>query len=217
MVAVERAVLVVHIAAGFLALFAGGGAFGTRKGGWYHRRFGRTFVAAMAVVSGSALVLYPFDPGFLRLFLSLVAVFSFYFAFSGYRALSRKRPADDAAAVDWLAAGLYGLASVGLLVLGGWRLLGGSGFGVVLLVFGALGGVFTLVDVRSFRGERARGDWVGEHVTRMGGGYIAAVSAFSAVNFGFLPPVVRWLWPTLLGVPLLIYLRRRYEARLGAA
>jgi uncharacterized membrane protein len=217
MVPVERAVLGVHIAAGFLALFAGGGAFGTRKGGRYHRRFGRIFVASMAVVSVSALVLYPFDPGFLRLFLSLVAVFSFYFAFSGYRALSRKRPADDAAAVDWLAAGLYGLASVGLLVLGGWRLLGGSGFGVVLLVFGALGGVFTLVDVRSFRGERARGDWVGEHVTRMGGGYIATVSAFSAVNFGFLPPVVRWLWPTLLGVPLLIYLRRRYEARLGAA
>ena len=55
--------------------------------------------------------------------------------------------------------------------------------------------------------------WVGQHVVRMGTGYIATVSAFSAVNFLFLPPVLRWLWPTLLGTPLLVYFRRKYESR----
>jgi uncharacterized membrane protein len=214
---VETGVLWVHIAAGFLALFAGLGAFLTRKGGRRHRRSGRVFVGSMAVVSGSALALYPFEPSFLRLFLSLVAVFSFYFAFSGYRTLSRKRPASSAAPVDWLAVGLYGLVSAGLVVLGVGRLLGGSDFAAVLLVFGGLGLLFTIVDIRSFRRERAPTDWIGEHVVRMGGGYIAAVSAFSAVNFGFLPAVPRWLWPTLLGTPALVYLRRRYEARFGAA
>jgi hypothetical protein len=29
--------------------------------------------------------------------------------------------------------------------------------------------------------------------------YIATVTAFSAVNFQFLPPVVRWLWPSVAG------------------
>lgn len=215
MTTVETGILWVHIAAGFVALFAGLGAFLTRKGGRRHRGFGRAFVGSMAVVSGSALALYPFEQSFLRLFLSLVAVFSFYFAFSGYRVLSRKRPADGAAPVDWGAAGLYGLASAGLVALGGWRLLGGSDFATVLLVFGVLGLLFTVADVRSFRRERAPTDWVGEHVVRMGGGYIAAVSAFSAVNFGFLPAVPRWLWPTLLGTPALVYLRRRYEAQFG--
>jgi hypothetical protein len=51
----------------------------------------------------------------------------------------------------------------------------------------------------------------------MGAAYIATVSAVSAVNLTVLPPVVRWLWPTLVGVPVLIYLQRRYEARFGVA
>ena len=36
------------------------------------------------------------------------------------------------------------------------------------------------------------------------GAYIATVSAFSVVNFTVLPPIVRWLWPTAVGVPLII-------------
>jgi hypothetical protein len=31
--------------------------------------------------------------------------------------------------------------------------------------------------------------------------YIAAVSAFSVINFHFLPRAVRWLWPGTVGVP----------------
>jgi uncharacterized membrane protein len=217
MTTAETVVLYGHIAAGVVALLAGFGAFATRKGGRRHRRFGRAYVSAMAVVSGSALALYPFEPGFLRLFLSLVAVFSFYFAFSGYRVLSRKRPADDPGTVDWAAVGLYGTASVGLVGLGAWRYVAGSGFAVVLLVFGGLGTLFTVQDVRTFRRETERGAWVGEHVVRMGAAYIATVSAVSAVNLLVLSPVLRWLWPTLVGVPTLIYLQRRYEARFGVA
>lgn len=211
------AVLYGHIGAGVVALVAGLGAFVTRKGGHRHRRFGRTYVYAMAAVSATALALYPFEPGFLRLFLALVAVFSFYVAFSGYRVLSRKRPGDGAGTVDWIAVGLCGAASLGLVVLGTWRLLDGSTFAVVLLVFGGLGTVFVVGDVRTFRRETDPGAWVGEHVVRMGAAYIATVSAVSAVNLTVLPPVVRWLWPTLVGVPVLIYLQRRYEARFGVA
>ncbi|MFB6196619.1 MAG: DUF2306 domain-containing protein [Haloplanus sp.] len=213
MTTVEEVTLWVHIAAGFLALGAGAGAFATKKGGQRHRRFGRTFVYAMAVVSATAVALYPLRPNLLRLFLVLVAVFSFYFAFSGYRVLSRKRPDDDPARVDWAALGLLGLSGVGLVAIGVWLLVRGAGFGPVLLVFGAIALAFTVTDVRSFRGDPERGAWVGQHVVRMGAAYIATVSAFSAVNFVFLPTVARWLWPTLLGTPLLVYAVRRYERR----
>jgi hypothetical protein len=30
------------------------------------------------------------------------------------------------------------------------------------------------------------------------------VTAFSVVNFQFLPPLVRWLWPIALGVPAIV-------------
>ena len=73
MTTVEEVTLWVHVATGFLALAAGAGALATEKGGRRHRRFGRTYVYSMAVVSGTALVLYPLGPGFWRLFLALVA------------------------------------------------------------------------------------------------------------------------------------------------
>jgi hypothetical protein len=38
--------------------------------------------------------------------------------------------------------------------------------------------------------------------------YIATVTAFSAVNFHFLPPVARWLWPSVVGtLGILVWVR----------
>lgn len=209
----EEAVLWIHIATGFLALGAGLVALATTKGGRRHRLAGRTFVAAMAVVSATSLALYPLEPGFWRLFLALVALFSFYFAFSGYRVLSRKRPSDAPAISDWGAIAVFGVASLGILAMGGRLYLDGSGFAPVMLLFGGIGTLFAAKDVRGFRLDPAPGEWVGAHVLRMGAAYIAALSAFSAVNFSFLPPVVRWLWPTVLLVPVFVLLGRRYEAK----
>jgi hypothetical protein len=48
------------------------------------------------------------------------------------------------------------------------------------------------------------------------GSYIAAVSAFSVVNFAFLPTVVRWLWPTIVGTPLIALWIRYYRIRFGS-
>jgi len=213
----EGLTLWAHIAAGFVALFSGLGAFLTEKGGLRHRRLGRAYVYAMAFVSASALALFAFDATGLRRLLALVAVFSFYFAFSGYRVLGRKRPADGASAVDWLAVGLVGAASVGLLGMGGLLAADGDSFAPVALVFGGIGAVFASTDALKFRRERDRGAWVAEHVVRMGAGYIATVTAFATVNLDFLPSIVPWLGPTVVGTPVLIYLSGAYEETLTAA
>ena len=212
----EAITLAVHVAAGFAALFAGSGAFLTKKGGLRHRQNGRVYVYSMAIVCATALALLGFDPSATRQFLALVAVFSFYFVFSGYRVLARKRPADRPAPVDWAAAGVLCLAGLGLLAMGGLGLASGGSFGTVLLVFGGISVAFGLRDLQEFRTatEDPRA-WFYEHLSRMGAGYIATVTAFSTVNFVFLPAVARWLWPTLVGTPLIFLLVRRYQQQFG--
>ncbi len=212
----EGVTLGLHILAGFLALFAGAGALATEKGGRRHRRLGRAFVFAMTFVAASTLVLYAFEQTTLRLFLVFIAVFSYYFVFSGFRVLSRKRPADEPALVDWVAVALLGLSGVALLAIGGWLTRDGSPFAPVVLVFGAIAALVAVADVRQFRsGESEPRAWLFDHLQRMCAGYIAAVSAFSAVNFSFLPTAVRWLWPTALGVPVIFYYVRSYRSDSG--
>lgn len=212
MVAVEAWTLWIHIAAGFLALGAGAVALGTKKGGRNHRLAGRAFVIGMAVVAATAIALYPMGPTEIRLFLVMVAIFSFYFAFTGYRVLSRKRPVDGAGSVDWLATALVLLASAWMLGTGALWALDGRSFAPILVVFGAIGVAFGGLDVRTFLGSSDdRQAWMVSHLQRMLGAYIATVSAVSAVNLHALPPAVRWLWPTAVGVPVIVYLSRQYS------
>ncbi|ELZ59615.1 MULTISPECIES: hypothetical protein [unclassified Haloferax] len=212
MTLVEDATLGVHILAGFAALFAGFGAIVTTKGGRRHRRAGRIYVAGMTVVAVTSLVLFALASTRGRAFLALVAVFSYYFVFSGDRVLSRKRPTDGPEPLDWVAVGLLTAAGVGLLAMGALRFLAGDGFATVMLVFGAAGTGFGVRDLAAFRRERAASrEWFFEHIGRMGGGYIATVTAFSSVNFDFLPTVAAWLWPTVVGTPLIFVAIRKYK------
>jgi hypothetical protein len=208
MASLEAWTLWVHIAAGAVALLAGVGAMGTEKGGRRHRQAGKAFVAAMGVVVATTVLLLAFDPTSFRVFLALVAVFSGYLAFSGYRVLSRKRPADEPTTVDWVAAGSVVLAC---LALGGWglaRLLDGTTFGLVLVVFGGIGLAFGGMDVRTFRAG-GDGEWIVTHLQRMLAAFIATVTAVSAVNFGSLG-VVAWLAPTVVISPLIAYWSNEY-------
>ncbi|SEL39899.1 DUF2306 domain-containing protein [Haloferax larsenii] len=209
---IEDATLGIHIVAGFTALFAGLGAIATKKGGRRHRRAGRIYVLGMAVVAVTSLVLFVIEPDLGRTFLALLAVFSYYFVFSGDRVLSRKRPADTPQRLDWIAVGLLTLSGVGLLGLGWYFLTNGSEFGTIMLVFGALAVGAGVQDIRKFRSEESTPrEWFYEHISRMGTAYIATVTAFSAVNFDFFPVVAAWLWPTFLGTPLIYFTIRKYK------
>lgn len=209
MVTLEDGVLWSHIAAGVVALFAGGVALATEKGGRLHRRAGGVYVAAMAVVVATVLPLFAVEQSFFRTFLLLVAVFSGYFAFSGYRALSRKRPSDDPEFVDWAGALAVGAASLLLAAWGVTVVAGGDTFGVVMVVFGGIGVLVGGGDLRAFQsGDHA--PWLVNHLSRMVGAYIATVTAVSVVNLESAPAVVAWLWPTAVGVPLIFYWQAEY-------
>jgi len=203
----------LHILSGMVALVVAPGAMLTRKGGTWHRRWGRIYFCSMAIVALTAVVLSLMRSG---LFLLLVAIFSFYLALTGVRA-PPQAPRTRADAWDRSAAGIAFADSLGLIGYGVWRLMAGDGFGVVALVLGGVGGVLAGGDLWRFRfppkGPRT---WFFLHMTRMLAAYITTVSAFSAVNFMFLPPVVRWLWPTVIGTIGITIWVRHYRKRFAS-
>jgi uncharacterized membrane protein len=211
-----RFTLWLHILAGSVALVVAPIALLTVKGGPTHRRWGKVYFWAMAVVASTAIVVGLWKS---LVFLMLVAVFSFYAALSGYRVLYRKRPdlGQRATALDWVAAGLTLVASAGLVALGIaqpspiWRRMS-----TVAIVFGFVGLSFAGLDVYRFLVPPAdKRTWWYHHMSNMIGSYIAVVTAFSVVNFAFLPTTAKWLWPTMLGTPLIALWVRYYKNYFG--
>lgn len=200
----------LHIGAGTVAVLAGLSALVTIKRGWRHSQAGKIFLISMGVVVATVFGLLANNPTIFRIILTLVAIFSGYFAFSGYRVLSRKRPDDDADAIDWVATGAVFVACLGLGVWGVTWSLGGQSFGIVMIVFGAIGVVFATLDAWTFRRE-GTGEWMVNHLQRMIAAFISTVSAVSAVNLTPMIGIWAWLWPTIVGVPLTVYWSNTYS------
>jgi len=151
-----------------------------------------------------------------NLFLTLVGVFSFYLAFSGYRALYRKDAykTHRVAFIDWFFAILNSVFSFALIVYGIMILPGA--FGIISIVFGFLGTALGVRDIVSFlRPPASKTHWFFSHMSGMIAAYIAAMSAFSAVNltYDWMPTVVQWLWPTIIGVPLMNLWMKKYREK----
>ena len=212
-----RLLLGLHIAAGTTALLAGLVPMLGRKGGPAHVRAGRLYTYCMLVVAATAVALCGLQPLTLsRLFLTGIAVLSFYLSFSGWRAA--RRHSATLARPDQLLAGTALL--VGLLMVGaGIRL-----HAVLFAFFGGLICVFAGLDTRqSFWPRHADQPvpWVLRHFTRMGGSYISAFTAFVVVNIGrWLPEgapawtgLAAWMAPSFLGGFLIFRTVRRYRAR----
>ncbi|MCY3691737.1 MAG: hypothetical protein OXH30_07035, partial [Chloroflexi bacterium] len=114
--------LVIHIVAGSIALLTALAALVTAKGGTIHVRAGRVYAIGMTLIFLTAVPLAILGAD---VFLLLIAFFSFYLIFAGWRfARNRSRRPQP---VDWLAAAIMGLT--GLTMWGYAVALGGSGSG----------------------------------------------------------------------------------------
>jgi uncharacterized membrane protein len=203
--------LAAHVLSGVAALLAGLVAMVTRKGGPRHIRAGRVYVATMGVVVVTALPLAVWADNW---FLIAIAVFSGYLVAAGYRVVRRRR-----AGTTGLTPADGGLHGVMVVVAAGMVTAGATGavvLGPVLVVFGVIGGILAVQELRRLGQPSAeRTPWVNRHVFFIGGGYIATVTAAVTVNLGMLPVLVQWLGPTLIGLPLIFLAVRHYQPRLG--
>ena len=199
--------LMLHIACGVIAFLCAPIALLTTKGGKKHRTSGKVYFWAMVGVSITAMIL-SFISSFY--FLTMVTVFSFYSAFSAYRILYLKGNGMRPKRLDWVAAVITILSSLLLFFMGflkpEWMQVGvvqieGYRVSIVSIIFGIIG---IRMGARSIQGfikpSREKMFWLFDHLQGMIASYIAAVTAFSAVNlthwFGSAWWV--WLWPTIL-------------------
>ena len=207
--------LYLHIAAGFIALLVAPLAMIVRKGGRAHRLWGRIYFYAMCVVVVTAVVVGWARENYIMM---LVAVFSFHLVASGYRALYLKKlhKGQRPGPVDWLLNGTAGVFNVALLLWGMSGIIMGhaKAFNYIFSVFGLIGCLFVFRQVHKFfKRTHGKDEWFFDHFTGMIAGYIATVSAFSAVNLEMLPVLIQWLWPTAIGTPVIFLLSRHYRRK----
>lgn len=204
--------LAIHIIGGTVSLVAGCVNIIRKKGDRLHKKIGRAFLIGMVATGISAFVLAVIRP---NQFLFAVGVFSVYMVVSGYRYI-RWNPAegrhfgwfDRALTAAMVLAGLY------FLWLGGLALSRANAFGTVFLVFGLLGGMYVVQDLRYHGGRAKRANFaLLAHIQRMTGGFIASLTAFLVVNARHLPSEIPgaayWLLPTVVITPLIVHWSRK--------
>lgn len=217
-----KAFLGVHITAGASAFVLAPIALLTAKGGKAHRRWGKIYFWAMAVVTVTALVMAIYRP---VLFLALVAVFSFYSAFVGYRALGQKaayKGERTVTSLDWFAAVFTFIASAALAFFGLVKPTLVQNLGIPAIVFGCVGMWIAGSTMWEFTHRpKEKMFWWYAHLAGMIGSYIAAWTAFSVVTIGPLLHGAWWIWvvPTGIGVPAIAittaYYRRKFTPKPG--
>ncbi|MBL7832394.1 MAG: hypothetical protein JNK18_00495 [Cyclobacteriaceae bacterium] len=202
-----------HITAGVISLVSAPVAMAAAKGSRSHRLWGKIFLWCMVYIFVSAVILgtYHWKP-----FLLMVSVLSFYLVYSGTRTIHQKQIhlGKGVTWYDWTVAALCGVFMLAFLV---WSIdLMVSGTNVVLILFFSVGGLFSVVtEMKRYQSRvESRHSWLFNHIGRMTGGFIAAVTAFSTNVLTFLPGIVQWLWPTLIGNLLIIFWIRTYRKKL---
>lgn len=215
-----RALLAVHIGAGFSAFLLAPVALVTAKGGKQHRRWGMVYLWAMGLVAATALPMALFRP---VLFLALVAVFSFYAAFSGWRVTKLKSlpRGGKAQPIDWVAGVLTFCASACLAGFGAFRPALVQHMGIVAIVFGFVGMRLAGAELWHFvRKPKEKMFWWYTHLGNFIGSYLAAWTAFLVTNIHPESPLLGkmlWLLPTVVGVPAIVltiaYYKRKFAPK----
>lgn len=199
-------ILVIHIILGFTALISSFGALFSAKGQPRHRRFGKFFISGMTGVFITAI---PLAIMIQDLFLFLIAIFSYYLAFSGWR--YAKNRTGIANKTDWAVSIIMLLSSLIMIGFGLWIYQKTPNFhAYILLIFGAIGFSSSLDDLRTYKKRAAVGkERIVKHLGAMLGASIAAITAFSVTNIPIHPAIILWITPTLVLSPVIFWWRRR--------
>ncbi|MAY84025.1 MAG: DUF2306 domain-containing protein [Flavobacteriales bacterium] len=196
--------IIAHAILGGVALLAGSLAMIFKKGSKSHKRSGKVFFLSMLAAALIAIVITVI-PSHFSPFLLAIGIFSLYLLLSGYRALKFKKSAQNLFPDQLISASML-LAGILMIVL---PLLMTSKLNIVLAVFGGIGLLSAIRDLLLYQHpEKLKSQWLRLHLGNMIGAYIASLTAFLVVN-QFLPPLVGWLGPTVVGTFYILWWNRK--------
>lgn len=196
----EILIYFIHAPLGGIALLAGGISLIAKKGNNVHKKSGRVFFFSMLFSAISAFIISVL-PNHESPFLFSIGLFSTYFLISGLRSLKFKQK-EFQLKTEKIIAYLITLTGIVMIL---YPVLLFSKLNIILTVFGVVGIVFGLRDLKLFKDiKRLKKNWLKLHLGKMTGGYIAATSAFFVVN-QILPGIWNWFVPGIIGSGYITY------------
>lgn len=210
--------LILHIAAGTIALLSGLFAIILRNKVKIHKPIGKIYFWAMTAVFVTAVYISAVK---INIFLFCVAFFTYYACLTAYRALKLKKLHLDQKPhwVDWAIEVFFGLMNIAFVIFACVLLANGkSTFGIISMVFGVLGLRGNYVTIQRLRRKLIyRNYWLLAHIGGMCGSYIGAITAFVVNNGNHIPapPIVLWLGPAAFIVPLIIFEVKKHQNKAG--
>ena len=200
-----RALLILHILSGAIALFSAALALSTEKGKKFHVLSGKSYFWAMVLIFLTAIPMSILNS---NVFLFLIAIFSFYLAFSGKR-FARNRKGIPAR-LDLIAVNFMFLSGAGMWILAIIFFINNASQFITLIVFGFLALSLGYGDFQTFKNQTATGkERIAKHLTNMMGGTIAVVTAVLVVNPPADPEWVWWILPTVLITPVISWWNKK--------
>ena len=194
---------ILHIVAGTVALISTFIAVPFKKGTRLHNKSGTIYFYAMTLVFITAMHLSLIDDP-INWFLFSVGIFSYYMAFSGWRAAVERINLPNQ--IDYIVACLT-LGCAGFMFYEANELLKyGSDLAIVLFVFGGICAVMAIQDILQFRKGPIRGkERIIRHLSRILPSVIAVFTAVLVVNGEKLgiPSLASWLGPTVILTPVI--------------
>lgn len=190
--------MILHIAAGAIAIGVGYVALFARKGGTWHARAGTVFVAAMVAMAGLGALIAAMMPSRPT---AIVGMLTVYLVLSSW--MTVKRPAGETGRFERLAfAGVLGVIALDA----GFILLGQTDEYPVFvpLMFGAIAAIAAFGDWRTLRAGGVAGPArINRHLWRMCAAMMIAVMSFFFGQQDEMPKEVRGsplLWLPMLTV-----------------
>lgn len=209
--AIEKPLLYLHILAGFISLGIAYVLLFIKKGNKRHKKLGMIYVYGMSTIFVTAIplsLLGEFNP-----FLFVIAIFSFYLAFSGYRQGRDRNGAREQ--IDKVLGVFITATSILFYSMAVSLYLIEDSMWITSVVFGSIALGMGINDFRRMKiVERPDFyDRTNLHLNLMLGGTVATTTAFIVTIDPFSILWLNWVAPTIVGTPIIIYFSRRELAK----
>ena len=209
--AIEKPLLYLHILAGFISLAIAYVLLFIKKGNKRHKKLGMIYVYGMTTIFVTAIPLSLL--GEFNSFLFVIAIFSFYLAFSGYRQGRDRNGAREQ--IDKVLGVFITATSILFYSMAMSLYLIEDSMWITSVVFGSIALGMGINDFRRMKIDERPDfyDRTNLHLNLMLAGTIATTTAFIVTLNPFSIDWLNWVAPTIVGTPIIIYFSRRELAK----